>query len=267
MSRVHEALVKAIPHVQAPDTDASVGPADGDEENPKRGLGYRSRSARARGFAAPEGERPKSGERQAWADLPAPLRAEIIKLVQRVFVFPNSHAPRTIVFSSVEGRGSSEVCFRVAEVLAGQGSASVCLVSTSSPVLKDDIEEASKCRGWTGAMTSSDPITEFVLPTIAHNLWVIPPGSNDEAHLFPSDTLRSRITELKKKFDYLLIDAPAITASPNAVVLGQMADGVILVVEANCTRHDTARIAKETLHGAKVRVLGAILNNHTLPGV
>lgn len=261
MSRVHEALVRAVPKAELPEADTNFGVPEGEEENSKRGV--RSRAAAARQFAGQD-ERPANADRRAWSSSPASLRAEVVKLVQRLFVFPNSHAPRSVVFSSVEGSGSTQVCFRVAEVLA-EGSASVCVISTWAPV-PESVEGANECRGWAGAITSSGPITEFVLPTVVENLWLIPAGTQETAHLFPSNELRSRIVELKKEFDYVLIDAPALTASPNAVVLGQMADGVILVVEANCTRHETARIAKETLDGAKVKVLGAILNNHTLPG-
>jgi Mrp family chromosome partitioning ATPase len=71
--------------------------------------------------------------------------------------------------------------------------------------------------------------------------------------------------ELSKEFDYVLIDAPPVSSYADAVLLGQMADGVILVVEANSTRRGTARMVKETFEGAKVRLLGAILNNRTFP--
>jgi succinoglycan biosynthesis transport protein ExoP len=71
--------------------------------------------------------------------------------------------------------------------------------------------------------------------------------------------------ELREEFDYVLIDAPPLSSCSDAVLLGQMTDGVILVVEANSTRRETARTAKETFEGANVKLLGAILNNRTFP--
>ena len=44
-----------------------------------------------------------------------------------------------------------------------------------------------------------------------------------------------------------------------------MADGVVLVIEANSTRREAARMAKETFESANVKLLGAILNNRTFP--
>jgi len=264
MSRVHEALFRAVSEAQAPEADAGVRSSRNEEGNLKPELRRRPGATRKRGFVTAHDDTAINGNSRS-SDFPRSLRAEVVKLVQRVFVFPNSHAPRSVVFSSVEGSGSSQVCFRVAEVLA-ESSASVCLISTCAPVPKEQIEAPSKCRGWAGAITSADPIADFVLPTTLENLWVIPSGVQENGRLHVSSELRSRIGEVKEEFDYVLIDAPAIVSSPDAVVLGQVTDGLILVVEANYTRRETARLAKETLDAAKVTVLGAILNNHTLPG-
>jgi Mrp family chromosome partitioning ATPase len=95
----------------------------------------------------------------------------------------------------------------------------------------------------------------------------VPPGSAEAAAqgLFASGPLRLRIGELRKEFDYVLIDAPPANSCGDAVLLGQMADGVILVVEANSTRRVAARLAKETFESAEIRLLGGVLNNRTFP--
>jgi Mrp family chromosome partitioning ATPase len=195
-------------------------------------------------------------------------RGEALKLVQRVFVFPNSHAPRTVVFASVQGNGSSEICFRASEVLAAQGSGSVCLVDANlrAPSLHQ-LLGVSKSPGLADATVKPGPIKDFAAQIVGRNLWLIPPGSiaTDAQGLFGSDRFRSRMGELRKGFDYVLIDAPPVCSCADAVLLGQMADGVILVVEANSTRRETARMAKETLEGGNVKLLGAILNNRTFP--
>jgi Mrp family chromosome partitioning ATPase len=44
-----------------------------------------------------------------------------------------------------------------------------------------------------------------------------------------------------------------------------LADGVVLVLEANSTRRVTAKKAKQALEAANVRILGTVLNNRTFP--
>jgi Mrp family chromosome partitioning ATPase len=193
---------------------------------------------------------------------------ETVKLVHHLFVFPNSHAPRAVVFSSIQGNGSTEICCRAGEVLAAQGSGSVCLVDANlrAPSLHQLLGVA-KSPGLIDATVTPGPIKDFTVRIAGGNLWLLPSGSStaEAQGLFASDRLRSRVGELRKEFDYVLIDAPAVGCNADAVVLGQMADGVVLVVEANSTRRDTARMAKETFEGANVKLLGAILNNRTFP--
>ena len=200
-------------------------------------------------------------------DLGKQAQEEALKLVQRVFVFPNSHAPRAVVFSSIQGNGSTEICCRAGEVLAAQGSGSVCLVDANlhAPSLHQLLGVA-KSPGLIDAIVKPGPIKDFTVRIAGGNLWLLPSGSAAEAQgLFASDRLRSRVGELREEFDYVLIDAPAVGCNADAVVLGQMADGVVLVVEANSTRRETARMAKEIFEGANVKLLGAILNNRTFP--
>jgi len=193
---------------------------------------------------------------------------EAVRLVQRVFLFPNSHAPRTVVFSSIQGNGSTEICSRAGEALAAQGAGSVCLIDANlrAPSLHQLLGVAES-PGLVDATVEIGPIKDFTVRIGGGDLWLLPSGSSAAAAqgLFASDRWRLRVDQLKEQFDYVLIDAPPLSSNADAVILGQMADGVILVVEANSTRRETARIAKETFEGARVKLLGAILNNRTFP--
>jgi Mrp family chromosome partitioning ATPase len=122
-----------------------------------------------------------------------------------------------------------------------------------------------KFPGLKDATVKAGPIKDFAVRIAEGNLWLMPSGSLTAEGLFTSDRLRLRMRELREEFDYVLIDAPAVSSYADAVLLGQMADGVILVVEANSTRREKARVAKETLEGAKVKLFGAVLNNRTFP--
>lgn len=201
-------------------------------------------------------------------DLGGAAQEEIIKLVRSVFVFPNSHAPRVVSFSSVEGNGSSEICLRAAENLAKDVSGSVCLVDASlhAPSLYKWLR-VDRCPGLADALTSSGPIKDYAVWVGPGKLWLLPSGipGPDVRGLFASDRLGLRIAELRAQFDFVLIDLPPVGSCADAVLLGRMTDGVILVLEANSTRRETARTVKETLESAKVRLLGAILNNRTFP--
>ncbi len=73
------------------------------------------------------------------------------------------------------------------------------------------------------------------------------------------------MAELRSHFDYVLVDAPPLSASNDAIALGAASDGVVIVLKAHASRRETARKAVEDLKAANVRVLGAVLNQRTFP--
>ena len=192
---------------------------------------------------------------------------ETTKLVQRLFILPNSNAPKAVVFSSVQGDESDGICLRAGATLAAQKTGSVCLVdgNLSAPSLHRMLH-IRLTPGLSDSVEDSGPITDFVV-RLADNMWVLPSGSSNSKtqRARVSVWMRVRLTELRKQFDYVLINAPPMHSCTDAALLGQMADGVILIVEANSTRRENARIAKEALESANVRILGAILNNRVFP--
>jgi Mrp family chromosome partitioning ATPase len=193
---------------------------------------------------------------------------EIVKLVGRVFVFSNSHPPRTVCFSSVEGNGSGEICLHTGESLAKQGVGSVCLVETNLHAHSiHRILQLDTSPGLSDALINSRPIGDYTVSIGRDNLRLLPPGSSASAtqDLCAPDRLRARIMELKEQFAFVLVDAPALNSQADPAVLGNLTDGLILVLEANSTRRETARRAKQNLERANVRILGAILNNRTFP--
>lgn len=195
---------------------------------------------------------------------------EIARLVQRLFLSPQAaEAHRLVVFCGVDrGAGCSWVCARAAESLASQISGRACIVDANlrSPIL----HESFQCRatpGFADALRQDEPIECFLSPTRASHLWLMTAGSMASAinGAFNPARIRARFAELREQFDVLLVDTPAIGPFNDAITIGQMSDGVVLVIASNATRREAARAAKETLEEAGVAILGATLNKRTYP--
>lgn len=194
---------------------------------------------------------------------------EFTKLVQRVFLLPGSDAPRMVVMAGTEpGNGCSWVTARVAEVLTSQITGSVCLVDANlrHPSLHEQFEVQNHY-GLTDSLQKREPMRSFAQAVSRPNLWLISGGSatEDSQSILSSDRMRLRMAELRAEFDYVVIDAPAISNCNDATVLGCNADGLVLVLKANSSRRESARKAMQDLRSAKARVLGAVLNQRTFP--
>ena len=62
-----------------------------------------------------------------------------------------------------------------------------------------------------------------------------------------------------------MIQGAAADVSGEFALLGQLADGIILVIEAHSTRKAIARKLKETLENTQSRILGTVLSGRRFP--
>jgi Mrp family chromosome partitioning ATPase len=193
-----------------------------------------------------------------------------MKLVQQVFILPGSgQAPGAIAFCAVDkGAGCSWVCARASELLAEQVPGRVCVVDANlrSPFLHEHFR-IGKGAGFSDAMKSAAPIREFVRPSWNSHLWFMSAGAvgSEPNGVLNSARLHARFAELRAEFDYVLVDTAPMSSHADALLLGQLTDGVVLVVGSDLTRRETARIAKESFEATKVLVLGAVLNKRAYP--
>ena len=102
---------------------------------------------------------------------------------------------------------------------------------------------------------------------IGGNLWLAGTDllTDDRGGLLSEAELKRLLVQPRSVFEYVLIDAPGTSVCGDAAVLGQVAYGVVLVIEANSMRRLTARKAKETLDAAGVRLLGTVVYNRSFP--
>jgi Mrp family chromosome partitioning ATPase len=190
---------------------------------------------------------------------------EIMRLVQSLFLSTNVSTPRKVVFCGADGEnGSSSVCASAGQTLAANSSRSVCLVDAN--VRSPHLSNIFRVDTTIPFPNKSAPLREQCVQINA-NLWLAGTDllAGDRGLLAPVDKVRHLLAQLCGVFDYVLIDAPGASIRGDAAILGQVAEAAVLVIEANSTRRQTARKAKETLDAAGVRVLGTVLRNRSFP--
>ncbi len=194
---------------------------------------------------------------------------EALRLVQRVFLLQAQEPPHMVVFAGIDhGNGCSRICVNVAETLAKNIRGSVCLVEANlrTPALPEMFGTTNH-HGLTDALLNDGPIRSFAKLVRGENLWLLSSGAlaADSAKLLNSERLKTRFAELREEFDFVLIDAPPLTPYSDAIALGRLTDGFVMVLEANATRREAASQVAENLRASNVRILGAVLNQRTFP--
>jgi Mrp family chromosome partitioning ATPase len=196
-------------------------------------------------------------------------REESLRLVQRLFLTPGPAVPKAVMFAPVDSEnGCSWLCAVIAKLLAESVSGSVCLVEGNfrAPSLPQ-VLGVDNHYGLGNALTQEGAIRSFGKQLRPDNFWLVSAGSlvQDSLSLLVGDRMKQRVTELRREFDYVVIDAPPLNAYADGMILSRLVDGVVLVLEANGTRREAALRVTESLRATKIPVLGAVLNNRTFP--
>jgi hypothetical protein len=190
---------------------------------------------------------------------------QIQGLIRSLFL-ARAKAARQVVFSGVyEDGGTGEVCRRIAEGLAKQTPARVCMLVTDEG-LNSLGPEFGGPRADGGDTPESAGAARATPLQLRRNLWLVPPRvwrAGECVATFP--WTRRRLAELRGDFDYAVIHAPPVGARGEAETLAQLTDGLILVLEAHRTRRMLARMTRQKLQTANVPVLGAVLSGRTFP--
>jgi hypothetical protein len=185
-------------------------------------------------------------------------REQIRGLVRRVFFGNAVPAVKEVVFCATDnGIEMTSICRWMAVALAEDTPARVALIDSSQSG-----EDGVRVYG----SSSGDRSIESLSEQIAFNLWSVPRSIIDKCEDFGNGRQWVVYLEkLRKEFQYLIIEASAASISSEAALLGQMTDGVILVLGASSSRRASARRIKDTLQAARCRILGTVLAERTFP--
>jgi protein-tyrosine kinase len=188
--------------------------------------------------------------------------------VHRLFVDVQP-SPKVVVFSALDaGSGCTYLCARAAELLAEKIDGTVCVLDANlrRPSLHRSFDVANSA-GLADALLDAGELRSYARQVGQGRLSLVTAGTEvPDAHtLLGSARLAGYIAELRRNFDYVLIDSPAASLYTDSVLLGSMADGVTLVMKANVSRRSAASKIVEDFSAARVRVLGAVLNQRTFP--
>jgi succinoglycan biosynthesis transport protein ExoP len=107
---------------------------------------------------------------------------------------------------------------------------------------------------------------DLVRPTEFQNLFLITSGPipANPIELLTSEKMDHLIAFLKRSFDYILFDTPPLLAVSDAIAMGPMIDGVILVARGGQTPIPALRQTQQRLEIHKLKCLGVIINGVNL---
>ncbi len=96
----------------------------------------------------------------------------------------------------------------------------------------------------------------------AKNLHVVPcgPVPSNPANLLASEAMATFLGEQRELYDFVVLDSPPVGVVSDALVLGRISDGAIVVVKGTKTPRRQVEKAVSALADLEIRILGTVLN-------
>ena len=116
--------------------------------------------------------------------------------------------------------------------------------------------------GLTDLLVARSTPREAVRPQVLPGLDILPSGPTppNPSELLGSQAMQALIGELRRSYDYIVMDTPPTLPVTDAAVVATLADAVILVVRSGDTEEISAQRAVEQLGRVSARIAGAVLN-------
>jgi Mrp family chromosome partitioning ATPase len=188
---------------------------------------------------------------------------------------------RSIAITSVDRDDApTELITNLASLLAASGKR-VVLVSMARrwPTLEETFG-AAPGPGFLDALAGTVPIRSALVPTDIENLLLSRRGradlikigsgnasetpravtipSNAPSYALGSERTAELTAEVGERFDFVLVDAPALLGDADAAALARACDAVLAVATPATTRSDVA-LAREQLDQVRATLLGGVL--------
>ncbi|MCB0110790.1 MAG: polysaccharide biosynthesis tyrosine autokinase [Caldilineaceae bacterium] len=170
-----------------------------------------------------------------------------------------------LVTSATPGEGKTTTASNLAVAVAQAGYQVVLIDADLRKPQQHTLFGMPKAPGLTDALLSGGEAGVFLRESGIPNLQLLTCGSipPNPAELLGSKPMMRLIERLQAEVDFIIIDAPPLLAVTDAQVLSHLAQGVLLVINANSTSRASVVNAATSLLQVEARLLGVVLNQLT----
>ena len=195
---------------------------------------------------------------------PKSVAAECCRSIRTNILFMSPDRPlKTIVVTSPspqEGKTTTAINLSVTMAEAG-GRVLIIDTDMRRPRLHRSFGVPNQT-GISTVIVGKATLQEAIKRTDVPNLDILPcgPVPPNPSELIHTDRFGAVLAECGKIYDRIILDSPPTSAVTDPAVLGNLADGVILVIKAGETTRDAATHARRQLVTAKVRLVGVVVN-------
>lgn len=181
-----------------------------------------------------------------------------------LFTFTSGDPLQAFVVSSPNpSEGKSLTTANLATVFAQSGKKTLVIDTDLRRPVIHKIFRLPKEPGITDVLVKDVPWEEAIRQTDIENLYILPAGSSppNPGELIGSQRMRDLLEIFKENMDIVILDSPPVIAAIDAAVIGAQTQGIMLVLNMEETKRDSAKFSIDQIERAGSKILGGLLNN------
>jgi len=190
--------------------------------------------------------------------------SESIRTIRTGIMLSNIDNERKVIVvtSSIPGEGKSLISSNLAVAVAQMKKTLLIDADMRKPVVAEAYQLGKTVKGLSELIGMTAEISDCIHKTDIKRLDVLPAGvvPPNPLELLSSNRFKLIIEELKKHYDYIIMDSPPVVAVSDPRVLARIADGVVFVVKADDTTHKLAKKGVKRLLDMGTHIIGTVLN-------
>lgn len=196
-------------------------------------------------------------------DQPRSSISEAYRMLQANLKFLSSDKQLKVfaITSSLPKEGKSTVSANLAVAMSQLGHRVLLVDADMRRPSQHQIWEASNAIGLSDVLAGQASIETAVQKDI-ENLHLLTAGTlpPNPLALLDSQKMAWLTQTLSEAYDYVIVDTPPLEMAADALVLGKMVDGVLMVVRPGVVDSARAMSAKEALEKSDQNILGLVVN-------
>ncbi|MCH8163461.1 MAG: polysaccharide biosynthesis tyrosine autokinase, partial [Proteobacteria bacterium] len=190
--------------------------------------------------------------------------SESVRTIRTGIMLSNIDIDRKVIVvtSSIPGEGKSLVSSNLAAAVAQMKKTLLIDADLRKPVVATSFELGKTAKGLSELVSMNAELSDCIHKSDIKNLDILPAGvvPPNPLELLSSNRFKLVIDELKKHYDYIIMDSPPVVAVGDPRVLARIADGVVFVVKADNTTHQLAKRVVKRLLDMETHIIGTVLN-------
>jgi polysaccharide biosynthesis transport protein len=197
------------------------------------------------------------------SDIPVAF-SESIRALRTAVLFSSAEegAHSIVVTSTGPSEGKTVISSSLAITLAQAGQRTLVVdADMRRPRMHEALGRPQE-PGLSNVLVGETTLAQAARPTSVPNLSILAAGQipPNPAELLGSKKYAELMVELKKRYDWIVIDAPPVMPVTDASIVANTAGGVVFVIGSEMTPRQTAATAVEQLRSANAKFVGAVLN-------